>query len=177
MIKIWLKDLVLVLLFGFLALFLQSAIFPMIFKDKLELNLIFGLIIWLGFFKSTIPGALFSFILAYFLGAVSGTLSGVYMFAGMSLYLICLFSRASFSPKNLSGQIVFSFLLFGFSKLILLLALELFIGRNYFRVQPIYYILLEIALNALIAPFIFKIFHKIKGFFDLIPELLKPKRG
>jgi|GEM_PF-1766066 len=177
MIKIWLKDLVLVLLFGFLALFLQSAIFPMIFKDKVEINLIFGLIIWLGFFKSTAPGAILSFILAYFLGAVSGTLSGVYMFAGVSLYLICLFSRASFSPKNLSGQIVFSFLLFGFSKLILLLALELFIGRNYFRVQPIYYILLEIALNALIAPFIFKIFHKIKGFFDLIPELLKPKRG
>jgi len=177
MIRIWLRDFILILLFGFFALFLQSAILPMMFKDKLEINLIFALIIWLGFFKSTVPGAILSFILAYFLGAVSGTLSGVYMFAGMSLYLICLFSRASFSPKNLSGQMLFSFLLFGFSKLILLLALELFIGRNYFRVQPIYYILLEITLNAIIAPFIFKIFHKIKGFFDLIPELLEPRRG
>jgi rod shape-determining protein MreD len=171
------RDWVLTLLFGVAAVMLQASVVHAIFKGVIELNLVFGMIIWLSFYKRTLDGGLLSFLLAFTWGAMSGTLSGVYMTADMSLYLACWLLRERFTPRSLSGQFLFSLGLAIFYKLFLLALLEVFVGGEYYLIQPPGYIAAEVLLNALFAPLIFLLFNKLKDFYDLLPDVVKPRRG
>ena len=156
---------------------LQTTAAHYVFGSRLEINLIFGIIIWLAFYKNLIDGALLTFLLAFGQGAVSGTLSGVYMLAGLSLYLLCWLLRERFAPKSLGGQFLFALGLGVFYKLVLLLALKIFVTGYFFSAQPMSMAGLEILLNAFFAPLIFLFFSRVKGFFDLFPDIVQPRRG
>jgi len=171
------RDWTLVILFGLAAVFLQTTPLHSVLGDKLELNLIFGLIIWLAFYKRAVDSAILSFLLASAQGALSGVMSGVYLLAGMSLYLACWMVRDRFAPRSASGQFLFALAFAILYKLVLFLALAIFVGTGYFRAQPFSYVLLEILLNAFFAPLIFILFDQFKGFFDLVPDLVEPRRG
>jgi len=167
----------LAILFGLAAILLQTTALPSLLGTELELNLLFGMFIWLAFYKKTVDGVILTFLLAFGQGAMSGTLSGIYILAGMSLYLLCWFLRDRFAPKSLFGQFMFALGLGVFYKMVLLFALELFVDRNYFRVQPFLFICLEILLNASFAPLIFLAFNRLKGFYDLFPDVVQLRRG
>lgn len=176
--KTRIRDWALTALFGLAAVFLQTTVFHDIFKDKVELNLVFGMIIWLSFYKRTLDGALLSFLLAFAQGAVCGTLSGVYMTAGMSLYLMCWLLRDRFTPRSLGGQFLFALLLSVFYKLVLIILLMVFTGgQGYFQAQRLYYISLEVFINACLAPLIFLTFNRVKDYYDLLPDVVEPRRG
>ncbi len=172
-VKAW----ALAVIFGLFAVVLQSTALHGIFGEKMEASLIFGLILWLAFFKNNPDGVILAFFLAYLQGAVSGSLSGIFMLAGMSLYLVCFSLRDRFAPRTAPGQFLFALGLGFCYKLVLLLALSIFVGADFLRVQTPRYFALEIILNAVLAVLIFSLFNRIKGFFDLIPELVEPRRG
>lgn len=172
------RDWALTASFGLAAVFLQTTLLHDIFKEKVELNLVFGMIIWLSFYKRTLDGALLSFLLAFAQGAVCGTLSGVYMTAGMSLYLMCWLLRDRFTPRSLGGQFLFALGLSVFYKLVLIILLMVFTGgQGYFQAQRFSYIIIEIFLNACFAPLIFLTFNRVKEFYDLLPDVVEPRRG
>lgn len=171
-----LRSFVFALFFGLVAIFLESTVFPSLFQNKIHLNLIFGMILWLGFFKSNPDGVLISFILAWLQGVASGSLSGVFLFAGMSLYLFCWISRMRFAPRTTLGQFSFALGLGLFYKLILLATFELFVSGSFFRVQAFGYFFLEILLNAGLSLLVYALGNRIKGFFNLIPEKVEPRR-
>jgi len=171
-----LRDWFLVILFALLAIFFQFRLLAPILKDKLEINLILGLIIWLGFFKKETEGALMSFIISYFLGAVSGIWSGVYLFSGMSLYLFARLLRTRFSPLKIGAQLLFSWALAGFYQIFTLICAGIFVKKEYFSEISSGFLFLEIFLNGLFAVLVFYLFNQIEGFFDQIPEALETKK-
>ena len=171
------RDWVLTLLFGMFALLLQTTVLHVIYGNKLEINLLFGMVIWLAFYKGPTDGALLTLLLSFGQGALSGTLSGVYILAGMSLYLVCWLLRDRFAPRTLAGQMVFSLGLAIFYKFILLLAMEIFVGRHFLGIQNLSFIAIELLINAFLAPLIFLAFNRIKGFYDLFPDVVEPRRG
>jgi rod shape-determining protein MreD len=171
------RDWTITILFGLAAIFLQTTFLHSLFGDKIEINLIFGLIIWLAFYKKAVDSALLSCLLAFLQGTMSGVMSGVYMLAGMSLYLACWMVRDRFAPRSISGQFLFALAFAILYKLVMFLSLEIFVGTGYFRSQPFPYVLLEILLNAFFAPLIFMIFDRFKGFFDLVPDMVELRRG
>jgi len=171
------RDWGLTILFGLAAIVLQTTVVHGLSGGKIEFNLVFGMIIWLSFYKKTLEGALLSFLLAFAWGALSGTLSGVYMTAGMSLYFICWLLRDRFTPRSLGGQFFFSLGLSLFYKLIVLLLLEIFVGKEYYRIQPLSFFITEIIVNAVFAPLIFLAFSRLKNFYDMLPEVVEPRRG
>jgi rod shape-determining protein MreD len=171
------RDWGLTLLFGVFALLLQTTALHALFGNKLEINLLFGMVIWLAFYKNLTDGVFLSLLLSFGQGALSGTLSGVYILAGMSLYLICWLLRDRFAPKRLIGQLVFSLGLAVFYKLVLLLAMEIFVGRRFLGIQTLSYIAIELLVNAFLAPLIFLAFNRIKDFYDLFPDVVEPRRG
>jgi len=171
------RDWTITIIFGAVSVFLETSILPSLTGAKVELNLIFGIIIWMAFYKNQLDGAILAFILAFAQGALSGTLSGVYMFAGMSLYILCWFLRDRFAPKTLTGQFLFALGLGVFYKLVLLLALRIFVGRYYTGAQSFGFAFLEVLLNAFFAPLIFMVFSRVQGYFDLFPDVVRPRRG
>jgi hypothetical protein len=175
--KTRIRDWTITIFFGLAAILLQTTAAHYIFGSRLEINLIFGTIIWLAFYKNLIDGALLTFLLAFAQGSVSGTPSGIYMLAGLSLYLLCWMLRDRFAPKTLAGQFLFALGLGAFYKLVLLVSLRLFVGRYFFIAQPVGMAFLEVLLNAFFAPLIFLVFNRIKGFFDLFPDIVQPRRG
>ncbi len=177
MIKDRIRNWALGIIFGLLAVVIQATVFHGIFGDRMDANLIFGLILWIAFFKTNPDGALLSFLLVWLQGAVSGTLSGIFLLAGMSLYLVCWLLRERLAPRSMIGQFAFALGLGVFYKLVLLLVFELFAGGTFFRVQPLGDFLLEVLFNAILAILIFTLFSRIQGFFDLIPEMVEPRRG
>jgi rod shape-determining protein MreD len=177
MVRKNIRDWGLTILFGLAAIVLQTTVVHRVSAGKIEFNLVFGMIIWLSFYKKTLEGALLSFLLAFAWGALSGTLSGVYMTSGMSLYFACWLLRDRFTPRSLAGQFFFSLALSIFYKLITILLLEIFVGREYYRIQPLSYIIPEVFINAFFAPLIFLAFNRLKDFYDLLPEVVEPRRG
>ena len=177
MAKTRIRDWALTILFGLSAIFLQTTVLHSIFKERIEFNLVFGMIIWLSFYKKTLDGVLLCFLLAFAQGALSGVLSGVYMTAGMSLYLVCWLLRDRFTPRSLSGQFLFALGLYIFYKMIVLLLLQIFAGGGYFRIQPVSCLMLEVFLNAFFAPLVFLVFNRLKNFYDLLPDVVEPRRG
>lgn len=175
--KTKIRDWAITIFFGLAAILLQTTAAHYVFGSRLEINLIFGTIIWLAFYKNLIDGALLTFVLAFGQGAVSGTLTGIYMLAGLSLYLVCWMLRDRFAPKSLGGQFLFAIGLGVFYKLVLLVSLRIFVGGYFFSAQPLGMACLEILLNAFFAPLIFLVFSRIKGFFDLFPDIVQPRRG
>jgi hypothetical protein len=167
----------LTLLFGLAAILLQTTALPALLGKSLELNLLFGMTIWMAFYKKQLDGVLLSFLLAFGQGAMSGVPSGIYLFAGMSLYLLCWFLRDRFAPKSLFGQFGFAMALGIFYKAVLLFTLGIFVDRNFFKAQPLWLAGLEILLNAAFAPLIFLVFNRLKGFYDLFPDVVQPRRG
>jgi len=164
------------IVFGLFAILVQATLFYSVFQGKIDVNLVFGLLIWIGFFKSNPEGVLLSFILAWLQGAVSGALSGVFLFAGMSLYVLCWILRARFAPVTGLGRFGFALAMGIFYKLVLVVSLELFVGGAFIRAQSLGYMLLEVLLNAILALLVFALFSRLKGFLDLIPEQVKPRR-
>jgi len=176
MIKDRIRSWAIIVIFSLFAVVFQATVLHSIFQDNLEASLIFGLILWIGFFKTNPDGVLMSFLLAGIQGVVSGTLSGIFLFAGMSLYLVCWILRERFAPRTIIGQFGFALGLGIFYKSALLLALELFVGGSFFRVQSFGYFLLEVLLNAVLALLVFALFSRLPGFFNLIPEVVEPRR-
>jgi len=173
----FLRDWALVLLVGFLGIFIQSKLLAPLLKDKIQLDFIIGLIIWLGFFKQEKLGAPMAFVLSFLEGVISGVYSGIYMLAGMSIYLLARFLRIRFAPQKPASQLLFVLIIIVFYKLLLIVFSGIFVSRNYFfSISPIY-ILLEGVINSIFAILIFMLFNQVKGFFDLIPEEVRAKRS
>ena len=171
------RDWFLVILFALLGIFFQFRLMAPILKDRLELNLIVGLIIWLGFFKNEPEGALMSFIISYLLGAVSGVWSGVYLFSGMSLYLLTQFLKERFSPLKPGAQLLFSWGLVAFYQIFLLFSAGIFVKKEYLGEMGSGYFFLEIFINGIFSVLVFHLFNQLDNFFDRIPEALETRKA
>jgi rod shape-determining protein MreD len=97
-------------LFGLLLVFFQTSVLNLVFFGRINVELSMILVMYAGFRMQLIPGSVFSFLLGFFLDCTIGSMSGLYAFLYVCLFLVSFRVAAHAYTEHAILIVVYAFL-------------------------------------------------------------------
>lgn len=146
----------------FLVVF-QTSVLNSIFMGRINVELSLVLVIYAGFRMSVLQGAIFSFMIGFFLDCLMGATSGLFALIYVCIFFISVWVSLRIYTEQMSLMTVFTFLCAMLEGMIIVLFYKIIYDISMF--DDIYRVFLPQALGVgILSPLLFKLFH----FFEVL---------
>ncbi len=146
--------------FLLLLVVLQSSISDLLLSGIVGVEISMILVLYAGFHLDIIKGGILSFVTGFILDCVSGSVSGLYAFTYVSLFLVSMTASMRISLDKASLIMIFT-LICAFLEGVIITTLHTMIYRTDISVNVLRHYIPQMLVVALISPVFFHLFNRL----------------